>query len=295
MIPAKKSLGQNFLKSKEALRAMIAAGDIAPTDTVLEVGPGKGVLTRELLKVAAKVISVEKDSRLIESLKKEFEKEIAELKLVILEKDILEYEPAGKYKIIANIPYYITGSFLQKFLESENQPEKIVVMLQKEVAKRITVGAWRGDSRIERSETEGDTRQSAAGKESILSISVKAYGHPRYIMTVKAKYFSPEPNVDSAIIAIENISKKFFQGFTEEQFFKLVKAGFAHKRKMLAGNLSEAAGTDGAPFAPPQNSPAQKSHRSAGSLLLESAGIPEKARAENLSLQDWKKLIAARS
>ena len=291
MIPAKKSLGQNFLKSKEALRALITAGEISADDTILEVGPGKGVLTTELVKLAKKVIAVEKDDRLIELLQEKFKAEIECKKLEIVHADILEYQhpsasghsPQGEistnnisqnsneakspfegsprsgrdvfnlgYKIIANIPYYITGTFLQKFLESSHQPQKMVIMLQKEVAQRIV---------------------ARDNKESILSMSVKAYGDPKYIMTVKAKYFSPAPNVDSAIIAINNISKKFFSDFSEEEFFKIMKLGFAHKRKMLAGNLSAVYLRE---------------------KILEAfrkAGIDEKARAEDILLSHWKKLI----
>jgi 16S rRNA (adenine1518-N6/adenine1519-N6)-dimethyltransferase len=271
MIPAKKSLGQNFLKSKEALRALIEAGDVTANDIILEVGPGKGVLTRELIEKAKKVIAVEKDARLIEFLHTEFKDAVASGKLEIIEKDILEYDPESlkkegeQYKIIANIPYYITGTFLQKFLESSFQPSRMVIMLQKEVADRIVAR---------------DIQGRASGKESILSMSVKAYGTPKYIMTVKAKYFSPAPNVDSAIILINNISKDFFthhdqgQGiFSEEQFFTIIKTGFAHKRKMLIGNLSEIY-------------PREKL-----SEIFSKNSINEKARAEDLSLADWKKII----
>ncbi len=256
MIPAKKSLGQNFLKSKEALRALITAGDIAAEDTILEVGPGKGVLTAELVKLAGKVIAVEKDHRLIELLQEKFKAEIEAGKLEILEKDILEFNVSFShpYKIIANIPYYITGTFLQKFLESNFQPSKMVIMLQKEVAQRIV---------------------ARDNKESILSMSVKAYGNPKYVMTVKAKYFSPAPNVDSAIIAISDISKNFFSNFSEQEFFTFMKLGFAHKRKMLIGNLSE-------------HYPREKLVS-----VFSQEKISEKIRAEDLTLDQIKSLFTA--
>jgi 16S rRNA (adenine1518-N6/adenine1519-N6)-dimethyltransferase len=290
MIPAKKSLGQNFLKSKEALRALVEAGGVTSEDVILEVGPGKGVLTEELVKLAKKVIAVEKDDRLIELLNEKFKNEIAEGKLEILHQDILEFDPkllsttppraqpsqnasAGtvgtppnlggdgevRYKIIANIPYYITGTFLQKFLESDVQPSTMVLMVQKEVAQRIA--------------TKDPATGQPSGKESILSISVKAYGTPKYIMTVKAKYFSPEPNVDSAIICINGISKDFFTTFSEQKFFEVVKLGFAHKRKMLIGNLSE------------------KYPREQLLDVFAKVGMNEKARAEDLELSQWKQLI----
>jgi 16S rRNA (adenine1518-N6/adenine1519-N6)-dimethyltransferase len=255
MIPAKKSLGQNFLKSKEALRALVEAGKVGPDDVILEVGPGKGVLTAELLKLAKKVIAVEKDDRLIELLQETFTQEIAAGKLEIVHQDILEFDPSvlgGDYKIIANIPYYITGTFLQKFLEHTFQPNTMVIMVQKEVAQRIV---------------------AKNDKESILSMSVKAYGTPKYVMTVKAKYFSPAPNVDSAIIAIYDISKNFFNEFSEQKFFEIMKLGFAHKRKMLIGNLSE--------------------EYSREKLLgvFSYIGLSEKVRAEDITLEDWKNLI----
>lgn len=262
MIPAKKSLGQNFLKSKEALRALIEAGNITPDDVILEVGPGKGVLTEELLKLARKVIAIEKDDRLIELLSEKFKTEIENDKLVLLNQDILEFDPTslglrplppkGEYKIIANIPYYITGIFLQKFLSTEAQPRCMVLMLQKEVAERIV---------------------AKDGKESILSMSVKAYGTPKYIMTVKAKYFSPAPKVDSAIIAINTISKNFFTDFSEQTYFEIMKLGFSHKRKMLVGNVSE------------------KYPREKVVEILRTVNISEKVRAEDIPLESWRQLI----
>lgn len=219
---AKKSLGQNFLHAPHAIGAMIHAAKIIRDTIVLEVGPGKGALTQGLLDAGARVIAVEKDDRAIPFLQEKFASEIQTERLKIIHGDILEIEPTtlgfekGKYSIVANIPYYISGEFMRKFLETEIHPENIVVMVQKEVAKRIV-----------------DT------KESILSISVKVYGNPKYITSVPRKFFRPIPNVDSAIISIENISKKFFEDakIDEKSFFELVKLGFAHKRKVLFGNL----------------------------------------------------------
>jgi 16S rRNA (adenine1518-N6/adenine1519-N6)-dimethyltransferase len=270
-IIAKKSLGQNFLKSKVALEKMVLAGEVNGADTILEVGPGKGVLTEKLLAAAKKVIAVEKDDRLIPFLQEKFAVEIKEGKLEIIHDDILNFKttapaseshPAltkvgkGEYKIIANIPYYITGLFLRKFLEeTDNQPERIVVMVQKEIAQRIIAND---------------------GKESLLSISIKAYGVPKMIMKVGKENFSPAPNVDSAILLIKNISKKLFMenSISEEKFFQILHAGFAHKRKMLIGNLKEAFGIK--------------------NNLLEIftvCKIPEKIRAEDLTLQNWVNLV----
>ena len=164
------------------------------------------------------------------------------------------------YKVVANLPYYITGQFLRTFLSREQQPSSMTLLLQKEVAKRIV---------------------AADGRESLLSISVKACGTPRYVDTVKAGSFSPPPKVDSAILTIEHISKKFFEvqpqesasrlnlEGTEKRFFVLLKKGFAHPRKLLSSHLEAA----------PEE--------------LARCGIPQKARAENLSREDWKCLARA--
>ncbi|MFA6353968.1 MAG: 16S rRNA (adenine(1518)-N(6)/adenine(1519)-N(6))-dimethyltransferase RsmA [Candidatus Paceibacterota bacterium] len=255
MHKAKKSLGQNFLKSEIALKKIVEAGEIIKSDVILEIGPGKGALTEKLLQVGSKVIAVVKDHELFEFLKTKFEKEIKEKKLILINDDILScnIEKIIKnvvlksiaqadelsianfqqkimcgfqnnifnnfyYKIIANIPYNITGAILKKFLTTENQPERMILMVQHEVAKRI----------VARDE-----------KKSILSISVKAYGEPKIIAKVDKRYFSPSPKVDSAIIAIKNISRKIFKenSINEKRFWEIVKAGFAHKRKKLSSNL----------------------------------------------------------
>jgi len=272
-IPAKKSLGQNFLKSKVALVKMLEAGEVNNTDTILEVGPGKGALTEKLLTVAKKVIAVEKDDRLIEFLAEKFAEEIKMGKLEIVHDDILEFnrplapslsnEGGGSYKIIANIPYYITGVFLRKFLEeTDKQPEKIVVMVQKEIAQRIVAN------------------EQAGQKESLLSISVKVFGTPKMIMKVDRENFSPAPNVDSAILLISNISKKFFSenNIFEKNFFEILHAGFAHKRKMLLGNLKEW----------------QKKGNIENkdlSQIFSLINLPEKIRAEDLTLNQWSDLV----
>jgi 16S rRNA (adenine1518-N6/adenine1519-N6)-dimethyltransferase len=232
---AKKSLGQNFLKSKPALNMMCEAGEVGDKDTVLEIGPGKGALTEKLLSAqsalhnesdgekAGKVIAIEKDRELFEFLQEKFKDGIKNEKLILVEDDILEFEAnayglkPSAYKLIANIPYNITGAILKKFLSCDNQPERMVLLVQKEVAERIV---------------------ARDGKESILSLSIKAYGTPKYVMKVSKRFFSPAPKVDSAIIAITNISKVNFRSQEEETlFFDLIKTGFAHKRKVLRKNL----------------------------------------------------------
>src|SRR3989344_9658341 len=241
MMKPKKSLGQHFLKSRDALRKIIQAGEISQDDVILEIGPGKGVLTEELLKNSSRIIAVEKDRELFVFLSEKFQKEVKEKKLILINEDILNSKIENLklkiYKLISNIPYNITGAILKKFLAGDQppfaqgfggaQPKLMVLLLQKEVAERIV---------------------ARGGKESILSISVKAYGEPKVIGKVPRRYFSPEPKVDSAIIAIKNISRKNFAPTKvgaptrvgEEKFWQIIKKGFAHKRKKLSGNLKNA-------------------------------------------------------
>ncbi|OHA89608.1 MAG: ribosomal RNA small subunit methyltransferase A [Candidatus Zambryskibacteria bacterium RIFCSPHIGHO2_02_FULL_43_14] len=218
---AKKSLGQHFLKSERALATIVEVGNLSVTDTVLEIGPGTGTLTEKLLAIDCQVLAIEKDDNLYDTLKIKFQKEIVSGQLKLIHDDILKFDfkklTAKSYKLIANIPYNITGAILKKFLSAEHQPKQMVLLMQKEVAKRIV---------------------AQDDKESILSISVKAYGIPRYVETVKAGSFAPMPKVDSAIVVIENISKNYFKNLTEKDFFEIVRAGFKSKRKKLSSNLS---------------------------------------------------------
>jgi len=258
-IRAKKSLGQNFLKSKAALLAMVRAGEISAQDTVLEIGPGQGALTEKILETGARVIAIEKDDRLIELLEEKFIEQKKSGQFTLIHGDILETDLAKlgfkneQFKLIANIPYYITGLIFRKFLEGALQPEKIVIMVQKEIADRIIA------------------RDS---KESLLSLSVKAYGEPKKILKVEKEHFSPKPKVDSAILLIDHISKDFFTEMSEKDFFELIKAGFAHKRKVLIANLKGFHG---------KNSDELKK-------IFDQLSLSEKSRSEDLTLADWKNL-----
>lgn len=226
---AKKHLGQNFLKSHIDILKVISSANLSREDLVVEVGPGKGALTKEILKTGATILAFEKDAGLIPLLEERFKEDIKNKKLFILHKDIIEVEIEKEikiifnkkvdYKLIANIPYYITGSILRMFLEDNYQPKRMVLITQKEVAKRIT----------------------DKEKSSILSISVNVFGEAKYIKTIKAKNFSPAPKVDSAILEIDNISKDFFvkNKIDEKDFFKFIKKCFQFKRKTLVKNLEK--------------------------------------------------------
>ncbi len=256
MIKAKKRMGQNFLTSKSIVSLIVKSAEVNKKDTVLEVGPGKGILTEELLKYAGKVIAVEKDKDLVVLLKDKFKKEIDDKKLELISGDALGFDPnpyitkAKSYKIVANIPYYITSHLLKTFLEVRSQPEKIVLLIQKEVADRIIARAPKGQR-----------------KESILSISVKVYGVPKIIKKVPAMFFHPKPKVDSAIILINNISKRNFSPpgkLDEKKFFEVLKKGFSSKRKLLKNNL-----------------------KLPNTECLVKCNIPIDTRAEKLSTEDW--------
>lgn len=265
LLHAKKSLGQHFLNSPSVLRKIIDAAELKTGETVLEIGPGTGILTRALLDTGVKVIAVEKDVRAIAMLEQTFFKECASGQLILIDGDILdpklfdtqkeavlptpdtEHGPVGmknrpslsalrhgNFSLIANIPYYITGAILEKFLEHGPRPDRIVILVQKEVAERIVA---RDD------------------KESILSVSVKAFGMPKLVAVVPPGAFTPPPTVDSAILSITEISharfgeeedlgkKRSLEVRTKidiQHFFRLVKAGFSHKRKFAIRNIETA-------------------------------------------------------
>jgi 16S rRNA (adenine1518-N6/adenine1519-N6)-dimethyltransferase len=244
----KKSLGQHFLHSAAYLGAVADAACIQKGETVLEIGPGEGTLTAVLLARGANVVALEKDTRLISFLRDKFAGKTFE----IIEGDALDFDPSDynllptPYKLVGNIPYYITGALFKKFLTAKQQPGSLVFLVQKEVAERI----------------------ARSKKESILSLSVKAYGTPKYIKTVPAGAFSPPPQVDSAILAVHDISRSNFKNAAHEsRFFDAVKRGFSSKRKLLKSNL-------GADYAD----------------AFEQSGLDEKVRAEDVPLQNWLEL-----
>lgn len=245
-------LGQHFLRDHHVLLKAMEAAQLTMEDTVLEIGPGEGVLTKALLARAGRVIAIEKDPRLFERLAQTFGYEIETKKLLLLNQDIRAFIPsqhslhAPRYKLIANIPYYITGEILRQFLSARMQPSLMVLLIQKEVAERI----------VARDE-----------KESLLSLSVKAYGEPHIVRIVKAGAFSPPPKVDSALLLIDNISRtRFKTRADEDRFFTLIHAGFAQKRKTLAGNLKRAG------------------------FEREAAQIEQNRRAEELTQEEWSAL-----
>ncbi len=259
---AKKSLGQHFLKSEKALTQIVDAADPSGDDVILEIGPGTGVLTEKLLFFGGKVVAIEKDRELIPLLQERFSKDIDVGKLDLIKQDVLKFDPSvmkfykdHPYKLVANIPYYITGAIIEKFLSTEHQPEQMVLLIQKEVAERIV---------------------ARNKKESVLSIAVKAYSTPRIVAKVPAGAFNPPPKVDSAIISIENISREFFKDCDEGAFFKVLKFIFGKKRKQILGSLAD-----------------YVKDRDLAAHVLARSGIFPASRPEDLALSDWKRLVIA--
>lgn len=244
-------LGQHFLIHSWAARTLAHAAAPSDGEVIVEIGPGKGILTRELLSLGP-VIAIEKDPELVARVRESFASEIASGRLRIEEGDVRDFNPATigvPYVLAANIPYYITGEIIRQFLTAAAQPRAMALLIQKEVAQRIV-----------------------SAKGSILSMSVRAYGTPRLVERVSKSHFSPPPSVDSAILSVSDISKRFFDTVSEENFFEVLRAGFASKRKYAANNLGAVYGKDTA------------------LLALAACGIPEKARAEDLDLSQWKTL-----
>lgn len=265
-LKARKKLGQHFLVDAEALATMASAAELKADDIVIEVGPGLGVLTEELVKQAGGVIAVELDDRLAEILKKKLS---AVPNFTVVNRDILKVTPqellseqvavntlGGKplsYKVVANLPYYITAAVLRYFLEALPQPSVIVVMVQKEVAEAIAA------------------RQ---GKMSLLSVSVHFYGNPEIVRIVPSASFYPPPEVDSAILKIKIYDKPRLDVVDIDGFFNLIRAGFTASRKQLPNSLAQGL----------------KCTKEEVVSLLEEAQIDLKRRAETLSLEEWGKL-----
>ena len=252
---ARKRLGQHFLIDEQVLGLIIANAELTPEDVVVEVGPGLGVLTKELAKHAGRVIAIELDDKLAVQLKESLS---AFDNVTIINEDVLKIDPsallqelkAKKYKVVANLPYYITSPVLRHFLEAEIKPQTMVVMVQKEVAEEIT---------------------AKPGRMSLLSIGVQLYGAPMIVAQVPSQSFYPAPAVDSAVLKVIPYSQPVVEISDNEGFFGLVRAGFSQARKQLANSLAQGLGIS----------------KEEGLILLARAQIDFKRRAESLSLEEW--------
>jgi 16S rRNA (adenine1518-N6/adenine1519-N6)-dimethyltransferase len=256
---ANKSLGQNWLVDESALARIAAAAQLTSLDTVLEIGPGLGSLTRHLARAAGRVIAVELDAALIPALHHSLA-DYANVTLVqgdILHTDLSELiGPDTCYKVVANLPYYITSAVIRHLLEAQARPSLIVLTVQLEVAQRIT---------------------AAPGKLSLLAVSVQFYGRPTLVTHIKASSFYPVPKVDSAVVRIEPYRHPAVDVTDRDEFFAVVKAGFSQKRKQLHNALA-------AGLARPQADIA---------AALERAGVDGRRRAETLALDEWASITRA--
>lgn len=250
---AKKSLGQHWLTDRKAVGKIVEAAGLTGPETVVEVGSGPGILTPLLAERAKRVIAVELDRTLIPKL----ESAVADYDNVeIRQADILEIDPADlsrPYQVVGNVPYYITSKIIRHFLETPHRPESMTLTIQKEVAERIC---------------------ALPPQMSILAVSVQLYGTPRIAGRIPAKAFRPPPEVDSAILRIDDIGKdldRLLDGVSEAAVFSFVRAGFSEKRKQLHNSLAHSLAL---------------SHEQANSLLRQ-AGIEPNRRAETLSVEEW--------
>jgi len=266
-LKARKGLAQHFLVDEEVLNLVASTAGLTPADVVVEIGPGLGVLTGELASRAGWVIAIELDDKLAAILRKTL---VSFDNVTVISGDVLGIDPAVllqenkekfpsavrspfSYKVVANLPYYITSAVLRHFLEASLKPQTMVVMVQKEVAEAIT---------------------ARPGQLSLLSISVQFYGEPTIISYVPARCFYPAPEVDSAILKVDVYPQPLVLVTDEQGFFNLVRAGFSASRKQIANSLALGLGLPKADLLP----------------LLEKSGIAPQRRAETLTLGDWARL-----
>lgn len=249
----KKSLGQHWLKDPEILADIAEAAELTGDDVVLEIGPGLGTLTSRLLARANSVTAVEFDADLARKLPGQFPGK----KLTVVNQDILQFDLnqlPKNYKVVANVPYYITSKIVEKLMTAENKPSIAVLLVQKEVAERIA---------------------AEAGNMSVLSVSVQIFAEAELDIEVSRQFFTPPPKVDSQVVVLRTRDNPLIASEDQRDFFRIVKAGFSAKRKKLRSSLSGGLGID----------------KSVAEELLKNAGISPDARAEDLAIEDWKKLL----
>lgn len=245
----KKALGQHWLHDAAALQAMADAAELQTDDVVLEIGPGPGTLTQLLLQRAGQVIAVEFDRQLAA----ELPGRVPADKLRVVHQDILQFDFTGlpaDFKVVANIPYYLTGNLLRTLSESSNPPGLAALLVQKEVAQRVS---------------------AQPGAMSLLSVTVQFYWQVELAREIPAKLFTPPPKVNSQILILHYRQQPLFADVIAKDFFRLVKAGFAQRRKTLLNSLSSGLHLD----------------KQAVQTICNSVGIDPARRAQTLSLDDW--------
>ena len=248
-----KALGQHWLRDRDILSVIADEADLSKDDTVLEIGPGLGTLTSELLRRAGKVVAVEFDAGLARKLPGQF----PGTSLEVVNEDILSFDlttlPKG-YKAVANVPYYITSKIVRALMTSSNRPNVAVLLVQKEVAERIAADP---------------------GDMSILAIAAQVYAEASLGIEVPKEYFTPPPKVDSQVIVLRTRGEPLVLPEDEKRFFRLVKAGFSAKRKKLRSSLAGGLSID----------------KQEVETILDAVGISPDARAEDLSIEDWRRLM----
>ncbi len=253
MIKNNKSLGQHWLKDRTVLAAIADCADINSDDTVLEIGPGLGTLTSELLRRAKKVVAVEFDAELARKLPAQFPGKDLE----VITSDILSFDLSvmpKDYVVVANVPYYITSKIVQLLMTADNKPKTAVLLVQKEVAQRLA---------------------AKPGDMSILGISAQLFADVSLGDVVPASFFTPPPKVDSQVVILKTRSIPFLTDIDEKDFFRVVKAGFSAKRKKIRSSLSGGLHID----------------KSEVEAILQKAGVSPDARAEELGLDQWVQLV----
>ena len=249
----KKELGQHWLRDPEILAEIAEAAELDEDDVVLEIGPGLGTLTSRLLARAGRVVTVEFDADLARKLPGQFPGK----NLEVINEDILQFDlnqlPAG-YKVVANVPYYITSKIVEKLMTAENKPSLAALLVQKEVARRIA---------------------AEPGEMSILAVSAQLFAESELDIEVPRHFFTPPPKVDSQVVVLRTRTEPLVAAEDQKDFFRIVKAGFSAKRKKLRSSLSGGLGVS----------------KDTAEQLLKKAGISPDARAEDLAIADWQRLL----
>lgn len=253
MAAPNKSLGQHWLKDRDVLAYIADCAELTQDDTVLEIGPGLGTLTSELLRRSQKVVAVEFDQELARKLPSQF----PGTNLEVITSDILSFDLTTlpqNYAVVANVPYYITSKIVQLLMTASNKPRIAVLLVQKEVAERLA---------------------ARPGKMSILAVSAQLFANLTLGVVVKAALFTPPPKVDSQVVILRTRATPFLTDVSEVDFFKMVKGGFSSKRKKLRSSLSGGLGID----------------KLEAEIILQKAGINPDSRAEALTLEQWVQLV----
>ena len=248
----KKELGQHWLRDPEILAEIAEAAELSKDDVVLEIGPGLGTLTSRLLARAQRVVAVEFDGDLVRKLPGQFPGK----NLEVINEDILQFDlnqlPKG-YKVVANVPYYITSKIVEKLMTAENKPSLAVLLVQKEVAERIA---------------------AEPGEMSILAVSSQLFAEAELDIEVPRQFFTPPPKVDSQVVILRTRTEPLVNPEDQKDFFRIVKAGFSAKRKKLRSSLSGGLGVS----------------KDTAEQLLKKADISPDVRAEDLAIDDWQRL-----